>query len=430
MRAHAIRWLSLGLFGWIAGMELTSFRGAFEPFRHATPTSPSAPGNRALAGRLLAESALEEALHALWRETPFRQKIHAGLPGILAGEVDRRVDLGSFHPTITLREAGDGAGESAQAPAIVVQVRAWKEQAPSSDPAEGTGLLELESLLTRAGTATPDWRLRRRHRFRLARVVPALAVSGVRLLLQSPPPEMAGTNGADPLIYVPGPGEPASFADIFTVGVEKGSLGSLAPADRPAIDRLMSDSMSDILTDRAHFLVRSPEEMVGFLRDASSRGTRVDGVVHCLSRELVTLSLPSFRGNALLSFDGPLLLEDVRMKDPGVDRLTLVTSDVIRVNAERVEAGLIALFPGVGQVRFERRSTLRGFLYSWRFPTTAEATRSQDLQESRVEGWPEPLASDATGGGSSPGLPELVLQVAPYPESVEFTPESRKGEPR
>lgn len=125
------------------------------------------------------------------------------------------------------------------------------------------------------------------------------------------------------------------------------------------------------LRTKAHFVVKSGQELDALIRPLLAQGKAVHGVVHVDSRgpeDVTRLELPVFRGRCLISVTGPVVVGDIRLEDPARDSLTIVSQDRVLVIGREVHASIVALSKEKGGLAFQQRAVIRGSLICQTFP--------------------------------------------------------------
>ena len=323
--------------------------------------------------RHLAESGVEELFA--------RASEESATPGAPLFEALRRIPPGgAFKPlTFPMRtpalEAEVARDPRASGVRITATATVLRISPISPDPLERVGILRLEvELRSGMGPIAVTERVRADRSFKVARVTPPRPLDQVGLFVAiSDAASLPGARPGGP-VYATIGGTPRTLQEIYTLAPAEGLHGLPAQYD-PVIGAALGSLGPVALTQRAHYVVRTPAELLAFL--ASRQGKPVDGLIHCSSTDPLRLDLPEFRGKCMLSSAGPIELGTVRMKDPARDLLTIVSAQRIVVKGPEVQAALVSIASGTPSVLFATTSVVRGAVISARFPGRSGLPASQ-----------------------------------------------------
>lgn len=324
-----------------------------------------------LVARLLAESAVEELfVQVARRANDPLSPLHAALRTITPPAGGALVPVSGISPThlpAQLTDTGRACNARIELAASVGlrQLPAPVALARRADRTEKTALLVLEAAVTLVrGSTRVTERVRASRSLRVSRTAPPPLLDHMALLVLRTTQDDLSNFGGRPA-YAQTQGSASTLLDLMTRAAPAGfQLPSVGTAT--ALRRALRALSPNVLEQRAHYLVRTPAELERFLAARLASGGALHGVVHCSSAGPVRLRFAGFRGRCLISAEGPVEVSEITMADPGTDRLTIVTSRGISVDARRVEASLLT--PGDEPVVFHQRAHVRGTVMSGRFP--------------------------------------------------------------
>ena len=310
----------------------------------------------------------------------------------------------------------------------------------SPDPSERMGILRVDVAVTMGGRLNLVERVRVEHAFKIARTGPPRfpplpGPTGTAALFigaserATLPNFLAPEATVGPPVYAPSAKSGCTRADgayrtlssMLSSAPPEGFARVPAPAQAPIA---VSTGLyaPETISQRAHYVTTSADQLYRFLITRRKQSLPVHGVIHNQGKDPLTIGFSTpFAGNCVISSSGRIDVGEVKLADPKVDSLTLVSPARVVVQGRSVEASLVCTGPGSEGVFFRQRAQVLGPVVSAVFPKGAGLSVGE-LSQCQIGANPylDCVPGAPTGG---PGFAPYYAVFSPNPILVEHARE-------
>jgi len=394
--------------------------------------------------RLLAESAAEELfVRAQEGANDATDRTYAALRAGAAKKDAPPVLLPWLKPDTLVADAkalSTGAKIEVLPPAAGAFVQVLNVVRMSPDPSERMGILRVDVALTMGGRLNVVERVRVEHAFKIARtgpprLPPLPGPTGTAALVigtserATLPNFVPADQVAGPPVYAPcakdgctrADGAYRSLSTMLSSATPEG-LARVPAAAAPPIAVSTGLYAPATMSQRAHYVTTSADQLYRFLIARRKQSLPVHGVIHNQGKDPLAIAFSTpFAGNCVISSAGRIDVGDVKLADPRVDSLTLVSPSRVLVQGRSVEASLVCSGPGSEGVVFRQRAQVLGPVISAVFPKGAGLSVGE-LSQCQIGANPylDCLPGAPSGG---PGFAPYYAVFSPNPILVEHARE-------